>query len=66
MLEEPQCSIRRCVHFIGVAQPDGTELTECVVCVAFPQGIPDEIAYGKNPHVDSHPGDHGIQYEQEG
>jgi hypothetical protein len=51
MLGEPHCSIRRCRHFTGVSQPDGTEMTERVVCSAFPKGIPDDIAYGANKHT---------------
>jgi len=34
------------------------------VCAAFPDGIPNEIAYGKNKHAKPFPGDHGIQYEK--
>ena len=50
MLSEPNCSERRCIHFIGITQKDGTEMTEVAVCFAFPEGIPDEIAYGDNLH----------------
>jgi len=63
-LLEPKCYTRGCRHFIGVSQPDGTELSECVVCAAFPHGIPNEIAYGDNDHATSHPGDNGIQFEK--
>jgi hypothetical protein len=48
----------------GVVQPDGTEMTERWACAAFPEGIPDEIAYGDDLHEEPHAGDHGIQYEQ--
>ena len=51
MIKEPKCSIRKCLHFLGVKQPDGTEQTERVVCKSFPDKIPDEIAYGNNPHT---------------
>ena len=50
MLEEPKCWTRNCKHFLGVTQPDGTEETEVVYCKAFPDGIPEEIAYGDDPH----------------
>lgn len=50
MLAEPQCYKRGCIHFTGIDQPDGTELTERVVCKAFPDGIPSEIAYGEDRH----------------
>lgn len=65
MLAEPHCFTRLCRHFRGVAQPDGTEMTERVVCKAFPDGIPDEIAYGSNPHTKPFPGDRGVQFEPE-
>lgn len=33
------------------------------LCNAFPEGIPDEIWYHRNPHTAPFPGDHGIQFE---
>jgi hypothetical protein len=63
MLEEPKCFTRRCRHFIGVKQDGQEESTERVVCEAYPDGIPDEIAYGDNLHTSPIPGDNGIQYE---
>lgn len=67
MMHEPNCRKRQCKHFIGIEQPDeGDESSERVVCSAFPDGIPDEIAYGNNPHTEPVKGDHGIQYESEG
>lgn len=65
MLEEPKCSIRKCKHYKGIAQPDGTELTERNVCKAFPEKIPDVIAYGANKHLVPFEGDRGTQYERE-
>lgn len=50
MLLEPACFKRKCRHFQGVKQSDGTEDTEVVVCKAFPDKIPDEVAYGNNKH----------------
>ena len=65
MLAEPNCSIRNCAHFIGVDQPDETEMTERVICAAFPEGIPDEIAYGDNRHLRVSPGQVGeFTYEK--
>ena len=55
MLAEPNCWKRRCKHYIGVVQPDGTEMTETNSCKAFPKGIPAEIAYGNNRHLSKHP-----------
>ena len=62
MMAEPRCSERGCAHYVGVDQPNGTEATERVVCEAFPEGIPDEIAYGDNPHASPYPGDHGRRF----
>jgi len=50
MIPEPTCWTRRCKHYIGVIQPDDTELSETNSCTAFPEGIPYEIAYGINSH----------------
>ncbi len=43
--------MRRCKHYIGVYQPDGTEMTERVICKAYSDRIPDDIAYGNNKHL---------------
>lgn len=51
MLEEPTCFTRKCKHYLGVIQPDGTELTEKNYCKAFPKGIPNDIAYGDDKHL---------------
>lgn len=59
MLAEPNCHKRNCKHFLGVDQPDGTEMTERVICEAFPNGIPEEIAYGSNKHEKMHPDQEG-------
>ncbi len=50
MMAVPECFKRKCIHYLGVIQPDGTEQTETVACKAFPAGIPSEIAYGMNKH----------------
>ena len=51
MLAEPKCYTRGCRHFAGVRQDRRAEATERVVCPAFPDGIPDEVAYGSDPHL---------------
>lgn len=58
MLREPECFRRGCKHFLGVGNddPDGNEIGEYVKCEAFPDGIPDEIAYGDDPHLSPVPG----------
>lgn len=65
MLEAPRCDSRSCVHLLGAYQPDDTEAVEVPCCVAFPRGIPREISYGDNLHLEPVPGDHGIQYERD-
>jgi len=55
MLEEPKCWLRGCKHYLGISQPDGTELSEVNYCEAFPDGIPWEIAHGTNPHDEVFP-----------
>ena len=51
---------------MGVSQPDGTEMTERVVCAAFPREIPDRVAYGENQHSEPLPGQgNNIVYERE-
>lgn len=65
MILEPRCFQRKCKHFTGVLQDDVLEheLTERVVCKAFPQGIPDTISYGNDLHLKPVRGDNGIQFE---
>ena len=61
MLATPNCFKRRCRHYLGVKQPDGTELTEVNYCLAFPDGMPSEIAYGTDKHTEPWP-DQGNSY----
>ena len=56
MLVEPNCSLRHCVYFVGIEWLGNEEETEVNVCLAFPNGIPDEIAYGNNKHLEPLPG----------
>lgn len=51
MIAESNCSKRKCKHFLGVIQANGTEMTETVNCMAYPQGIPTELAYGCDKHL---------------
>ncbi len=63
MLLEPNCSKRKCKHYLGV-KSDGDEMTERVYCKAFPDRIPNEIAYGDNLHAKPLIGqDNDIVYE---
>jgi len=61
---EPNCSRRKCKHFLGVKDDDRPNSEDVVICTAFPDGIPDAIAYGPIPHTRPYQGDHGIQYEK--
>ena len=64
MLLEPRCRKRGCKHFRGIKEDsDPSELSDRVICAAFPDGIPSQIAYGDNPHTEPFPGDHGIRFE---
>jgi len=51
MIKEPNCYKRKCRFYLGITQPDGSELTERPYCAAYPDGIPDDIAYGKDKHL---------------
>lgn len=65
MIAESKCHKRGCLHFIGVIN-DGTEETERVVCKAYPNGIPNDIAYGTNKHSEIQPDQlGGYIYEKE-
>ncbi len=59
----PRCFERQCRHFAGV-RSESPEVNERNVCTAFPDGIPNKIAYGKNLHLSEVKGDHGILYEK--
>ncbi len=66
MIGEPNCYKRKCKWLRGVIQPEGTEKDESPSCKAFPEGIPDEIAYGDNKHLAPIKGQkNDIVYEKE-
>ncbi len=59
MLEEPSCWTRRCANYIGVGagntKAQGKGDKDINYCSAFPLqdgGIPDEIVYGDNLHLE--------------
>lgn len=67
MLAKPRCVQRQCKHFIGVKRlVEDDEGSEVLVCKAFPDfGIPDDIAYGVDPHTEVHIlQDNTITYER--
>ena len=55
MISIPKCFERECAHFIGVEQLDGTEETETIICKAYPEGIPADITYGNDLHLEVRP-----------
>ena len=57
-LIKPKCFSRKCKYFIGAVSPDTSdpENGQKVICSAFPDGIPEEIAYGNNLHAKPLPG----------
>jgi hypothetical protein len=64
MLVEPECHRRGCLNFLGTNGEDDEEKQK-LVCRAFPDGIPPEISYGSESHLEPFPGDNGIQFERE-
>jgi hypothetical protein len=64
MFLAPNCYKRSCVHFLGVADPNAPDDDDRQRprCRAFPDGIPEEIAYGDNEHLEPVEGDHGITF----
>ena len=55
MLQPPKCFERQCKHYWGVIQSDPDEEgSEFCACRAFPEGIPEDIAYGDDPHTEVH------------
>lgn len=51
MIQVPKCFKRGCIHYIGILQPNDDESIELPYCTAFPEGIPDQIAYGSDKHI---------------
>ena len=54
MVEISLCN--KCKHYKGLV--DGWKM----VCDAFPDGIPEEIFFGRNLHKEPYHGDHGITF----
>ncbi len=59
MLRESNCYKRRCHWYKGASQPEGSELNEFHYCNAFPNGIPRDISYGDNEHLEVIEGQEG-------
>lgn len=53
MIAPPQCFLRKCSHYIGIISDSlGDEISERPACTAYPNGIPDDIAYGNLLHLE--------------
>ena len=66
MIRESNCSKRNCKHYLGIRQKDGLEVNEVHHCSAFLEGIPKEIAFGKDLHVTLKDNqDNNVTYEPE-
>jgi len=51
MIEPPNCFKRSCKHYTGVWSESDEEFDEVAACKAYPEGIPDDIAYGDDRHL---------------
>ena len=64
--QSPNCYLedRHCVHFSGFKEDN--KGNDIVYCLAFPDGIPDDIAFGENKHTTIQKGQVGeYVFEQE-
>ena len=61
MIDRPRCYERKCRHFDGLSKVGGGkgDRGEVFVCPAFPKGIPEDIAYGRNLHFTEDPRQEG-------
>jgi hypothetical protein len=53
-----ECLARNCKWFGGISKEN------VYVCIAFPEGIPDDISFGDNLHEENIEGDGGYKYIQ--
>lgn len=56
MIRRPNCHYRQCIHYQGIVRlVEDDEGTEVPVCKAFPDnGIPPDIAFGSDLHMEVH------------
>lgn len=46
MILPPKCWERKCLHYMGIIQPNNDESIELPYCKVYPDGIPSNITYG--------------------
>jgi len=51
MKTKPNCFKRKCKHYLGVVLPDSDGSPIRYFCKAYPNKIPDEIAFGNDLHL---------------
>jgi|GEM_PF-3334452 hypothetical protein len=51
-----------CKHYFDDEDEDSERFNEPSACDAFPEGIPEEIFFGRNLHLEPYPEDHGITF----
>jgi len=56
MMSMPKCYDRNCIHYMG---HDTINDKLVQTCTAFPEGIPDSIAYGEDLHFEVLDGQNG-------
>ncbi len=54
MIDRPRCHERDCINLRGVTK-DVPEIRQRPICLAFPEGIPSDIAYGDDLHLNRDP-----------
>lgn len=63
---ESSCTVRGCKHYLGTDSPeDRNSMKIWYICEAYTEGIPDDIAMGKDKHLKVRPDqNNSIVYEK--
>lgn len=65
MIAPPNCHKRKCVYYKGIKWLEDEEDSEVPYCAAYSDGIPDDIAYGSDKHLEVRDDqDNEIVYEE--